>query len=122
MIAGNYDGQTWIVIYKLLVVLWIIFGLSYLSMTLNFIGRGYKKVEHSEVMHSMHSSLAHLSDPFLHRSRTIPKITVESSDDEVIQIKTHHNTTDHHCCEGSAKSHHNRNRESNTSVLPYITD
>ncbi|CAG2165282.1 unnamed protein product [Oppiella nova] len=74
-VAGNYDGQTWIVIYKLMVVLWIIFGLSYLSMILNFIGRGYKKVEHSEVMHSMHSSIAHISEPFLHRTK--PKISVE---------------------------------------------
>ncbi|XP_054162687.1 potassium channel subfamily K member 10-like [Oppia nitens] len=129
-VAGNYDGQTWIVIYKLLVVLWIIFGLSYLSMTLNFIGRGYKKVEHSEMIHS---SIAHLSEPFLHRKPKISVEFMEESDNESIQIaavavKNQLTASDLNICSQlrehhkhhSNHNHHNHHNKTNDSVLPYI--
>ena len=123
-----------------MVVLWIIFGLSYLSMTLNFLGRGYKKVQHSEVIHSMHSSLAHISEPFLHRTPK-PKITFEASDTEedeksnvetglqMIQPSHLHpsNSCSSFCsvCTDSRAHHshhqHSHRSKSNTSVLPYIT-
>ncbi|XP_054154281.1 potassium channel subfamily K member 2-like [Oppia nitens] len=38
-VAGSFERE-YIWIYKLAVVLWIIFGLAYLSMILNFIGQG----------------------------------------------------------------------------------
>ena len=108
-----------------MVVLWIIFGLSYLSMTLNYIGRGYKKVERSEVIHSMHSSLVHLSEPFL---RSKPKITIDlsqSEDEETPRSKklkdneTNFIELDRLSVLSEQKAHHSR-RDKNTSVLPYI--
>lgn len=98
-----------------MVVLWIIFGLSYLSMTLNFIGRGYKKVERSEVIHS---SLAHLSEPFM---RSKPKIIIglSHSEDELSPRVKKQWENESSSVELDRLSHHSR-RDNNTSVLPYI--
>jgi hypothetical protein len=106
-----------------MVVLWIIFGLSYLSMVLNFIGRGYQKVEHSEMMHSM----AHISEPFLikhfhwhdynHGNKKLTLTTDKTKD-----------RPRRHSDGGSPAStptdslkfdYSSRHHKSNTSVIPY---
>ncbi|RWS29091.1 open rectifier potassium channel protein 1-like protein, partial [Leptotrombidium deliense] len=60
-VAGQQSGS-WIRVYKVLVVLWIIFGLAYLSMILNFISQGFRSHHLSNVVHS----LKRMSAPPLH--------------------------------------------------------
>jgi hypothetical protein len=110
-----------------MVVLWIIFGLSYLSMVLSFIGRGYQKVEHSEMMHSMAS---HISEPFLQKhfhshddnhgdkqltlsiDKTKDRPRRHSDGGSPVSTPTDSLKFDHH-------SHHHSIFKSNTSVIPY---
>lgn len=51
-VAGNFQAD-WIWFYKIILVLWIIFGLAYLSMILNFISLGLRSSRISNVMHSI---------------------------------------------------------------------
>lgn len=125
---GNYDGQAWVILYKLMVVLWIIFGLSYLSMVLNFIGRGYQKVEHSEMMHSVAHSI---SEPFLHKHFHWHDYN-QGNKELSLNVKVTEERQRRHSDGGSPsvstpsdslyfdiKSHRNHHKSSNTSVIPY---
>lgn len=51
-VAGSFE-KDYIWVYKLIVVLWIIFGLAYLSMILNFISQGLRSRHLSNVVHSI---------------------------------------------------------------------
>ena len=51
-VAGSFEKH-YIWIYKILVVFWIIFGLAYLSMVLNFITQSLRSRHISNVMHSL---------------------------------------------------------------------
>lgn len=51
-VAGKNEGPyQWL--YKLIVVLWIVFGLAYLSMILNFISQGLRSHHLTNVVHSI---------------------------------------------------------------------
>ncbi|RWS12312.1 open rectifier potassium channel protein 1-like protein [Dinothrombium tinctorium] len=60
-VAGQFD-KDWARYYRIVVVLWIIFGLAYLSMILNFISQGFRSHHLSNVM----NSLRRMSAPPLH--------------------------------------------------------
>ena len=51
-VAGSFEKH-YIWIYKLIVVLWIIFGLAYLSMILNFISQGLRSQRLTDVVQSI---------------------------------------------------------------------
>jgi hypothetical protein len=75
-VAGSFE-KDYIWVYKLIVVLWIIFGLAYLSMILNFISQGLRSRHLSNVVHSIRrfsgppisNKLNHLR---IRRNRSIP--------------------------------------------------
>lgn len=49
---GQFDGD-FVWLYKIVVVLWIIFGLAYLSMILNFISQGLRSHKMQHIVHSI---------------------------------------------------------------------
>lgn len=51
-VAGSFE-KNYIWIYKLVVVLWIVFGLAYLSMILNFISQGLRSQRLTDVVQSI---------------------------------------------------------------------
>lgn len=62
-VAGGFE-TSWLWLYKIIVILWIIFGLAYLSMILNFISQGLRSQQISNVM----SSIRRMSGPpFMHK-------------------------------------------------------
>ncbi|XP_015790587.1 potassium channel subfamily K member 16 isoform X2 [Tetranychus urticae] len=52
LVPGQFY-QKWVWIYKIAAVCWIIFGLAYLSMILNFISKGFRSQHLSNVVHSI---------------------------------------------------------------------
>jgi len=83
-VAGSFEKE-YIWVYKLTLVLWIIFGLAYLSMILNFISQGLRSRHLSNVVHSIRrmsgppfsNKLSHLSRirrnrSTLHRQQSVP--------------------------------------------------
>ncbi|XP_022707888.1 potassium channel subfamily K member 2-like [Varroa jacobsoni] len=54
-VAGNFEGD-YIWIYKAAVVLWIIFGLGYLAMILNYISRAMRSKKVRRIEHRLSSS------------------------------------------------------------------
>ncbi|KAH9394223.1 hypothetical protein TYRP_004272, partial [Tyrophagus putrescentiae] len=56
-VAGSFE-KDYIWVYKILVVFWIIFGLAYLSMVLNFITQSLRSRHISNVMHSLRHKIS----------------------------------------------------------------
>ena len=69
-VAGNFE-KDYIWGYKILVVFWIIFGLAYLSMVLNFIMQSLRSRHISNVMHSLRHRIS-VTPSFAARSRRHP--------------------------------------------------
>ncbi|KAI1295582.1 Potassium channel subfamily K member 10 [Halotydeus destructor] len=61
-VAGQFDGE-YVWLYKIVVVLWIIFGLAYLSMILNFISQGLRSHKLTHVVHNLPQSIRRISGP-----------------------------------------------------------
>lgn len=69
-VAGHFDSP-WMWFYKIAVVLWIIFGLAYLSMILNFISQGLRSNRLSHVVHSIRLTGPHSIHGFKHGLRSV---------------------------------------------------
>ncbi|CAG2171746.1 unnamed protein product [Oppiella nova] len=69
-VAGSFEKH-YIWVYKLIVVLWIIFGLAYLSMILNFISQGLRSRHLTNVVLSIRRMSG---PPFAHRFNHLNKI------------------------------------------------
>lgn len=67
-VAGSFD-KDYIWIYKILVVFWIIFGLAYLSMVLNFITHSLRSRHISNVVHSLRHRISATPSSRMRRHR-----------------------------------------------------
>lgn len=88
-VAGSFE-KDFIWIYKLIVVLWIIFGLAYLSMILNFISQGLRSQRLSNVVLSIKRiSGPPLSHRLQHFNRTIRRNKFNRQQSVPIALLTH---------------------------------
>lgn len=76
VVAGGFE-KNYIWIYKIIIVFWIIFGLAYLSMILNFITNAIRSRRISNVMNSL-------------------RVKINSNGSLVARMRRNQNDDDHH--------------------------